>query len=107
VLTVSGCNDRAVTACHAFTTGSQPSQTLSTCLEDCARSLALAHDACVPQLTKQVAQDKELASRVNRQAYLYRVGAELHGDKFLPVEDLREAARAARSGLQGPAQVGC
>ncbi|KAG5176279.1 hypothetical protein JKP88DRAFT_265446 [Tribonema minus] len=50
------------------------------------------------QLTKLVAQDKQLASRVNRQAYLYRVGAELHGDKFLPVEDLREAAKGGRSG---------
>jgi hypothetical protein len=49
------------------------------------------------QLTKTVSQDKQLANRVNRQAYLYRVGAELKGDKFLAVDDLQNLRDTARS----------
>jgi hypothetical protein len=55
--------------------------------------LAITHT----QLTKTVSQDKQLANRVNRQAYLYRVGAELKGDKFLAVDDLQNLRDTARS----------
>lgn len=53
------------------------------------------------QLSKIVAQDKRLADKVKRQAYLYRVGAELTGDKITAVDDpdLKEGARGVRSGL--------
>jgi hypothetical protein len=60
---------------------------------------------CRSQLTKTVSQDKQLANRVNRQAYLYRVGAELKGDKFLAVDDLQNLRDTARSNGHSLRQV--
>ncbi|CAM9610922.1 unnamed protein product [Phaeothamnion confervicola] len=57
------------------------------------------------QLSKDVAQDRNLRNRVTQQAYLYRVAAELNSDKIPSFEDVRET-RPPRRRRRGGGPLG-